>query len=92
MKLKINVGAAVWLAFCFAAVSQDARSQAPDWPREVNRNGSRILLYQPQVDDWKTFSDLHRGSAFLPKSPVVCAEYEANAAEKASSGVIGHDT
>ena len=27
-------------------------------PREYARDGNRLLVYQPQVDDWKNFHDL----------------------------------
>jgi len=28
------------------------------WPREKFSNGTRLIIYQPQVDDWKNFQDL----------------------------------
>jgi len=28
------------------------------WPREHVRDGNRLIVYQPQVDDWKNFQDL----------------------------------
>jgi len=28
------------------------------WPREKFSNGNRLIIYQPQVDDWKNFQDL----------------------------------
>ena len=30
----------------------------PGWPREHVRDGTRLVVYQPQVDDWKDFQDL----------------------------------
>src|SRR4029450_12655731 len=30
----------------------------PGWPREKYSNGTRLLIYQPQVDDWKNFQEL----------------------------------
>src|SRR5438034_11410490 len=27
----------------------------PGWPREKYSNGTRLIIYQPQVDDWKNF-------------------------------------
>jgi len=33
-------------------------STDPGWPREKYSNGTRLLIYQPQVDDWKNFQDL----------------------------------
>src|SRR5439155_18989679 len=34
------------------------QSGDPGWPRERNQNGTRLLVYQPQVDDWKNFQEL----------------------------------
>src|SRR5215469_6769858 len=28
------------------------------WPRERYENGNRLIVYQPQVDDWTNFQDL----------------------------------
>jgi len=28
------------------------------WPREKFSNGTRLIIYQPQVDDWQNFQDL----------------------------------
>jgi len=33
-------------------------SGGPGWPREKFSNGTRLIVYQPQVDDWKNFQDL----------------------------------
>src|SRR5436190_5063311 len=30
----------------------------PGWPREKYSNGTRLIIYQPQVDDWNNFRDL----------------------------------
>src|SRR5436190_13505260 len=30
----------------------------PGWPRERYQNGTRLTIYQPQVDDWKDFKEL----------------------------------
>src|SRR5205814_1314444 len=34
------------------------QSSDPGWPREKYSNGTRLLIYQPQVDDWKNFQEL----------------------------------
>jgi hypothetical protein len=34
------------------------QSGDPGWPREKYQNGTRLLVYQPQVDDWKNFQEL----------------------------------
>jgi hypothetical protein len=33
-------------------------STDPGWPREHYRDGNRLIIYQPQVDDWKNFQEL----------------------------------
>jgi hypothetical protein len=42
------------------AFSTAAPNQAgdPGWPRERYQNGTRLIIYQPQVDDWRNFQDL----------------------------------
>jgi hypothetical protein len=34
------------------------QSGDPGWPREKYSNGTRLIIYQPQVDDWKNFQEL----------------------------------
>src|SRR6476660_680350 len=34
------------------------QSGGSSWPREKYSNGTRLIIYQPQVDDWKNFQDL----------------------------------
>ena len=43
-----------------AANSATASGQSTDssWPREKYSNGTKLIIYQPQVDDWKNFQDL----------------------------------
>jgi hypothetical protein len=43
-----------------AATSTTGSNQSSDssWPREKYQNGTRLIVYQPQVDDWKNFQDL----------------------------------
>src|SRR5436190_17899117 len=43
-----------------AADSATGAGQSSDssWPREKYSNGTRLIIYQPQVDDWKNFQDL----------------------------------
>jgi hypothetical protein len=40
------------------------------WPREKYSNGTRLIIYQPQVDDWKDFQDLswRMAVSITPKS------------------------
>ena len=41
-----------------AATSNDNSAGDPGWPREHVRDGNKLIVYQPQVDDWKNFRDL----------------------------------
>src|SRR5258708_28368979 len=43
-----------------AATSTTASGQSggSSWPREKYSNGTRLIIYQPQIDDWKNFQDL----------------------------------
>src|SRR4029077_2394113 len=34
------------------------QSDGSSWPRERYQDGNRLIVYQPQVDDWKNFQDL----------------------------------
>src|SRR5213083_3615910 len=46
------------------------QSGDPGWPREKYSNGTRLLIYQPQVDGWKDFQDLswRMAVSLTPKS------------------------
>src|SRR5215470_3914090 len=43
-----------------AANSTTGSGQSGDssWPRERYQNGNQLIVYQPQIDDWKNFQDL----------------------------------
>ena len=55
-----------------AANSTPAPGQSGDstWPRERYQNGNRLIVYQPQIDDWKNFQDLswRMAVSLTPKS------------------------
>jgi hypothetical protein len=55
-----------------AADSTVGSSQSTDsgWPREQYSNGTRLIIYQPQIDDWKNFQDLswRMAVSLTPKS------------------------
>jgi len=61
----------------FASPVESASSTAapnqsgdPGWPRERYQNGTRLIIYQPQVDDWKDFQQLtwRMAVSLTPKS------------------------
>jgi hypothetical protein len=39
-------------------------AQDPGWPRQLTKQGNTLIYYQPQVDDWKYFTDLTWRMAF----------------------------
>src|SRR5215470_12484311 len=41
-----------------AATTGSAQTSASSWPREKYQNGTRLIIYQPQIDAWKNFQDL----------------------------------
>ena len=47
-----------------ACLSGIAIAQNPGWPRNLNNSGGTLVLYQPQVDDWKNYSVVDARSAF----------------------------
>jgi hypothetical protein len=52
-----------------AANTGSKQSGDTGWPREKYQNGTRLIIYQPQVDDWKNFQDLswRMAIALMPK-------------------------
>src|SRR5438045_5437453 len=46
------------------------QSGDPDWPRERFQDGTRLIIYQPQVDGWKDFQQLtwRMAISLTPKS------------------------
>src|SRR5437762_8889428 len=46
------------------------QSGDPGWPRERYQDGTRLIVYQPQVDGWKNFQDLswRMAVSLTPKS------------------------
>src|ERR1700751_2234243 len=46
------------------------QSADSSWPRERYQNGNRLIVYQPQVDDWTNFQDLswRMAVSLTPKS------------------------
>src|SRR5262249_23440138 len=59
----LNVAIAVavaWSASIASAASTSGPGQSggSGWPREHVQDGNRLIVYHPQVDDWKNFQDL----------------------------------
>ncbi len=58
MKKQFYVFALVFIC-SFSAFSQD-----PGWPRQLTHNGSVLVLYTPQVEDWPEYKTLNFRMAF----------------------------
>jgi hypothetical protein len=41
-----------------------ALGQDPGWPRQITKQGSTLIYYQPQVDAWRNFTDISWRMAF----------------------------
>ena len=52
--------AAILVTLCFATVS----AQDPGWPRTIIKPGGKVVLYQPQVDDWENYQKVDARMAF----------------------------
>jgi hypothetical protein len=53
----------VLLVFLLAA-SASVFAQDPGWPRKLEKPGGTVIAYQPQVDEWKDFTDITWREAF----------------------------
>jgi len=54
----IVVGALLATPLEGAATTKPDQSADPGWPRVKTSNGNRLIVYQPQVDDWNDFQQL----------------------------------
>jgi hypothetical protein len=55
------VAAALFLALCPASLPLTAQTAPndPGWPRVFEKDGKRLTIYQPQVDYWNGYTNLH---------------------------------
>jgi len=44
-----------------------APGQDPGWPRQIEKNGTTLVYYQPQIDEWKDYKELLCRVAFSLK-------------------------
>src|SRR5881227_2861572 len=66
----INILAAASLPAKQSTSGDSGGATDPGWPREKYSNGNRLIIYQPQVDDWKNFQELtwRMAVSLTPKS------------------------
>src|SRR5881392_842213 len=60
----INILAAASLPAKQSTSGDSGNVTDPGWPREKYSNGNSLIIYQPQVDDWKNFQELTWRMAF----------------------------
>ena len=87
MKTQLLILAALTAtAFCAPKASSKSTESMvadPGWPREITKEGTRLVYHQPQIDEWKNYRSLKARLAFslTPKNgnPVVgIAELEGD--------------
>src|SRR5882672_9345074 len=44
--------------------SAQSSTQDIGWPRQITKDGSTLIYYQPQIDEWKDYKDLSCRFAF----------------------------
>lgn len=64
MNSNSRMAAALSLGLLFKVVALGQATQDIGWPRQVAKNGSTLVYYQPQVDDWKNYQQLTADMAF----------------------------
>src|SRR3954471_10931126 len=57
------------MAFLFVVASGAAFANGPPtkdigWPRRIDKDGASFIYYQPQIDEWKDYTDLYARVAF----------------------------
>jgi hypothetical protein len=76
------------LTFATAGLAQD-----PGWPRLMTQQGAKLVIYQPQVDDWKNFQTITGRMAFTltpanGKQVVGAANFEGSTNVDTSSRTV----
>ncbi|MFH0997307.1 MAG: hypothetical protein V1844_17700 [Pseudomonadota bacterium] len=71
--MKVHKALIIPVLILMVSVSSFAASVAappddPGWPRVIQKNGKQMTIYQPQVDSWKDFTNLHFRYAFSVKT------------------------
>ncbi len=61
MKLKKFLFGVIGLSLISCASVQ---AQDPGWPRKIVNTGGKLIIYQPQVDNWRDFTDITWREAF----------------------------
>ena len=63
--MRSKTSTTVIAAFVFVLLSAMATwAQDAGWPRQLSKPGGKLVLYQPQVDDWKNYQEVDARLAF----------------------------
>ena len=54
----------VLISLLSVTIVLSASAQDPGWPRQITKPSGKLVYYQPQVDDWKSFQTLDARLAF----------------------------
>src|SRR5580704_5565271 len=55
---------AIVVSFLLCLLSGLSLAQDPGWPRTITKPGGKLILYQPQVDDWQNYQVVDGRMAF----------------------------
>ena len=54
----------IWLAVLILCTTSEIFAQDPGWPRKFTNNGSVLVVYPPQVENWQEYKSLNFRMAF----------------------------
>jgi hypothetical protein len=66
-KMILFISNMVALCFCSVEMKVNAQPATPTdigWPRQITKNGTELVYYQPQIDEWKDHKELAGRFAF----------------------------
>jgi hypothetical protein len=52
------------VAFALMLLAPFTPAQDPGWPRQIVKPGGTLIIYQPQIDEWKDFTTITWRQAF----------------------------
>lgn len=73
--------------FAYAATIKEAD---PGWPRLFEKDGRQVTVYQPQVDSWDKYTDIHILCAIALK-PKAAEEEKFGIVDLTAKTVVDHD-
>ncbi|MGD0949789.1 MAG: hypothetical protein ABSA52_20470 [Candidatus Binatia bacterium] len=56
--MRARMNSVIVVPILMMALARVSVAQDPGWPREMTKDGARLVYYQPQVDDWQNFKEL----------------------------------